>query len=362
MSRLFLKPAIIGTHNLDASLLPTEATVTKEELRGLWDQMAVMRRMEILSDQLYKKREIRGFCHLYDGQEAIAAGCEAGMTRQDNLITAYRDHCQALARGDTTYRIMAEMMGKKTGSSKGKGGSMHYYNRKSNFYGGNGIVGAQLPVGTGLAFAQKYRGDKNFTIAMYGDGASNQGQFFEASNMAGLWRLPIIYLCENNTYGMGTSQERSSYNTNFYSRGDRIPGFKIEGQNVLMVKEAIKWAGAYVQENGPIFMEASTYRYHGHSMSDPGVTYRSKDEIADIRKTRDPVELARAMLIEQEWATADELKAFEKDVRKRLEEEVARIRNDPWPGDEELFGHVGVTQGHFIRGVEYKDSIHPPAV
>ena len=174
---------------------------------------------------------------------------------------------------------------------------MHYYNRKSNYYGGNGIVGAQLPVGTGLAFAQKYKKEKNFTIAMYGDGASNQGQFFEAANIAGLWNLPIIYLCENNTYGMGTSQDRSSHNTNFYARGDRIPGFKIEAQNVLMVKEAIAWAGAYAVENGPIFLECSTYRYHGHSMSDPGITYRSKDEIADIRKTRDPVDICRNLLI-----------------------------------------------------------------
>ena len=199
---------------------------------------------------------------------------------------------------------------------------MHYYNRKSNYYGGNGIVGAQLPVGTGLAFAQKYRGEKNFTIAMYGDGASNQGQFFEAANIAGLWSLPIIYLCENNTYGMGTSQDRSSHNTNFYARGDKIPGFKIEAQNVLMVKEAIKWAGAYAVENGPIFLECSTYRYHGHSMSDPGITYRSKDEIADVRKTRDPVDICRNMLLDQGWATAEELKQEEKDIRKTLEAEV----------------------------------------
>ena len=322
----------------------------------LFQEMATMRRMEVLSDQLYKKREIRGFCHLYDGQESIASGCEAGMTRDDCLITAYRDHCQALARGDTTYRIMAEMMGKRTGSSSGKGGSMHYYNRKSNFYGGNGIVGAQLPVGTGLAFAQKYRGEKNFTVAMYGDGASNQGQFFEAANMAGLWKLPIIYLCENNTYGMGTSQDRSSHNTNFYARGDKIPGFKIEGQNVLMVKEAIKWAGAYAVENGPIYLEASTYRYHGHSMSDPGVTYRTKEEIANIRQTRDPVELCRGMILDQGWATEAELKSFEKDVRKRLEAEVAQIRNDPWPTEDDLYDHIGVTSGHFIRGVEYKHS------
>jgi len=251
---------------------------------------------------------------------------------------------------------MAEMMGRRTGSSSGKGGSMHYYNKKNNYYGGNGIVGAQLPVGTGLAFAQKYNKEKNFTIAMYGDGASNQGQFFEAANIAGLWKLPIIYLCENNTYGMGTSQERSSHNTEFYARGDKIPGFKIEGQNVLAVKEAIKWAGAYAVEHGPIFIECLTYRYHGHSMSDPGVTYRSKEEIADVRHTRDPVEIVRKMILENEWSTADELKDQEKKIRKHLEDEVETIRSDPFPTEEDLYAHIGSTPGHFIRGVEYKHS------
>lgn len=203
-------------------------------------------------------------------------------------------------------------MGKSTGSSGGKGGSMHFYNRETNFYGGNGIVGAQIPVGTGLAFAQKYAKEKNFTVAMYGDGAANQGQLFEACNIAGLWKLPCIYLCENNTYGMGTSQDRAAHNTNFYERGDKIPGFKIEGQNVLMVREAIKWAGAYVVENGPIFLEMFTYRYHGHSMSDPGITYRTKDEVSDVRASRDPLEIVRKMLIEFGWADADELKTAEK--------------------------------------------------
>ena len=171
--------------------------------------------------------------------------------------------------------------------------------------------------------------------------------------MAGLWKLPIIYVCENNNYGMGTSAERSSHNTEYHQRGDKIPGFKIEAQNVLMVKEAVKWAGAYVIENGPLFLEMSTYRYHGHSMSDPGITYRTKEEIANIRKTRDPIEIARNMLLEQNWATADELKQVEKDVRKKIDKEIEQIRNDPVPTEADLYDHVGVTDGHFIRGVEY---------
>lgn len=271
-------------------------------------------------------------------------GCEAGMTRNDAVITAYRNHCQALARGDTTYNILAEMMGKATGTHGGKGGSMHYYNKKANYYGGNGIVGAQLPVGTGLAYAQKYLGEDAFSIALYGDGAANQGQLFEAANMAGLWKLPMIYICENNTYAMGTAQDRAALNTNFYERGDKIPGFKIEAQNVLMVREAIKWAGAYVKKNGPLFLEAFTYRYHGHSMSDPGVTYRTKDEISDVRKTRDPIEICRNMILEQGWAEAAELKQMEKDIRARLEGEAAKIRTDPVPTEADLYTHIGVTK------------------
>ena len=340
---------------MEESALPSETTATKDELRAYFDRMVVMRRMEIVSDLLYKKKEINGFCHLYDGQEAIAEGMEAAMTKDDCLISAYRIHCQQLARGDTAYRILAEMMGRQTGSSKGKGGSMHFYSSKNNFYGGNGIVGAQMPVGTGLAFAQKYSGKKNFTVAMYGDGAASQGQFAEAMNMAGLWKLPIVYVCENNLYGMGTSNERHSHNTKFYARGDLLPGFKMEGQNVLAVREAIKFAGNHSIEHSPMLIEFSTYRYHGHSMSDPGVTYRTKEEIADVRAQRDPIEIVRKMILDNSWAGASELKDYEKMVRRQMDEDVEKIKKDPFPGPEELYTDIAVNNDdHYVRGVEHK--------
>lgn len=201
---------------------------------------------------------------------------EAALTFEDPLIGAYRIHCQAYKRGYSVRAIVAEMLGKSTGATQGKGGSMHYYKKSTNFYGGNGIVGAQVPVGAGLAFALKYQKKANVASIMFGDGAANQGQIFEAANMAKLWNLPAFFICENNKYGMGTSVERSSMNTEFYKRGDVIPGFRIEGNNVYEVKQAFKWAKNWSIEHGPLFIEILCYRYHGHSMSDPGISYRKR--------------------------------------------------------------------------------------
>ena len=337
--------------------MPSKATTTKAELMSYLDRMIRIRRTELEADRLYKNNKIRGFCHLYDGQEAIAEGMEAGLTYDDCLITAYRDHCQAIARGDTPYRVIAEMLGKATGSSGGKGGSMHYYNSKNNFYGGNGIVGAQIPVGAGLAFAMKYQKKPNIAVTMYGDGAANQGQVAEAANMAALWKLPCVFLCENNLYGMGTPNAKAAANTDYFARGDTIPGFKCDAQNVLMVRETMKWTKEYCLENGPMFIEYLTYRYHGHSMSDPGVTYRTRDEIKHVRDYRDPIGLVKHMLVENSWATEKELKAIEKEIRTSIEADVAKLINDPEPTWDQMNQFVGTSQ-HYIRGVTHDLTKH----
>uniref|UniRef100_A0A7S3FXU9 pyruvate dehydrogenase (acetyl-transferring) n=1 Tax=Strombidium rassoulzadegani TaxID=1082188 RepID=A0A7S3FXU9_9SPIT len=348
---------IYSTHRLDESSLPTKATTSKEELMGYFRNMTVMRRTELEADRMYKAKLIRGFCHLYDGQESIAEGMEAGLTWDDAIITAYRDHCQALGRGDTPYRVLAEMCQKRTGSSGGKGGSMHYYNAKNNFYGGNGIVGAQIPVGVGLAFGLKYKEQKNIAVTMYGDGAANQGQLFEAANMAALWKLPIVFLCENNLYGMGTPNAMAAANTDYYTRGDKIPGFKCDAQNILIVRETMKWTKKFCIDNGPLFIEYLTYRYHGHSMSDPGITYRTREEIKHVRDYRDPIGLVKHMLIENSWATEKELKDIEKEIRASIDKDVEKLMKDPEPTPEDLYAHVG-TKKHYIRGVTHDLTSH----
>lgn len=362
-SRLFrtfsltVKLPPVTTHKFDAALLPTEVVTGKEELLKYFNDMFTIRRIEITSDTYYKNAEIRGFCHLCDGQEGIYVGMEAGVTYEDCLITAYRDHGAAYMRGETPHAIFAEMFGKITGTSKGKGGSMHYYNKATNFYGGNGIVGAQVPVGVGLAFALKYQKKPNISMVMYGDGAANQGQVSEAANIAALWKLPAIFICENNKYGMGTAIERASANTEFYTRGDTIPGIRIDAQNIFAVRETMKLAKKWGIEHGPLWLEFSTYRYRGHSMSDPGVSYRNKEEIDKIRATRDPIEYVKRLLLDNKFASEAELEDIQDKIKDDVNKAAVEAKKDPMPEAKELFSDVfSHNRKYLIRNVENKDS------
>ncbi|GJN29154.1 hypothetical protein PR202_gb17351 [Eleusine coracana subsp. coracana] len=304
--------------------------------------MLLMRRFETAADSLYKSKLIRGFCHLYDGQEAVAVGMESALTRRDAIITAYRDHCLYLARGGDPVSAFAELMGRAGGCARGKGGSMHFYKRDANFFGGHGIVGAQVPLGCGVAFAQRYRKEGTVTFDLYGDGAANQGQLFEALNMAALWKLPVVLVCENNHYGMGTAEWKASKSPAYYKRGDYVPGLKVDGMDVLAVKQACKFAKEHVLAKGPIILEMDTYRYHGHSMSDPGSTYRTRDEIAGIRQERDPIERVRKLLLAHDFATTQELKDMEKEIRKEVDAAIAKAKESPMPDPSELFTNVYV--------------------
>ncbi|KAJ4974859.1 hypothetical protein NE237_008033 [Protea cynaroides] len=327
-------------HNID----PPSRTVetTSKELMGFFSDMVLMRRMEIAADSLYKAKLIRGFCHLYDGQEAVCVGMEAAITKKDAIITAYRDHCIFLARGGTLHETFSELMGRVAGCSKGKGGSMHFYKKDSGFYGGHGIVGAQVPLGVGVSFAQKYNKEETVTFALYGDGAANQGQLFEALNIAALWDLPSILVCENNHYGMGTAEWRAAKSPAYFKRGDYVPGLKVDGMDVLAVKQACKFAKEHALKNGPLILEMDTYRYHGHSMSDPGSTYRTRDEISGVRQERDPIERVRKLILSHEIATEKELKDIEKNVRKEVDEAIAKAKESPMPDPSELWTNVYV--------------------
>ncbi|XP_076867710.1 pyruvate dehydrogenase E1 subunit alpha 1a isoform X4 [Brachyhypopomus gauderio] len=318
---------------------PLQAVLTREEGLQYYRTMQVMRRMELKADQLYKQKIIRGFCHLYDGQEACAVGIEAGINRTDHLITAYRAHGYTLTRGGTVREIMAELTGRRGGIAKGKGGSMHMYAK--HFYGGNGIVGAQVPLGAGVALACKYQGKNELCVCLYGDGAANQGQIFETYNMAALWKLPCIFICENNKYGMGTSVERAAASTDYYKRGDFIPGLRVDGMDVLCVREATKFAAEHCRSGkGPFLMELQTYRYHGHSMSDPGISYRTREEIQEVRSKSDPISLLKDRMISNNMASVEELKEIDVEVRKEIEDAAQFATTDPEPPLEDLCNHI----------------------
>jgi len=321
---------------------PKPWKASKDELLGLYKQMLLIRRFEERAGQLYGLGLIGGFCHLYIGQEAVAVGLQSAMTvGKDSVITGYRDHGHMLAYGIDPKVIMAELTGREAGISHGKGGSMHMFSVDHGFYGGHGIVGAQVPLGTGLAFKHKYAEDGGVCLTYLGDGAVNQGQVYEAFNMAKLWNLPVIYAIENNKYAMGTSIERSSAEPLLYRRGEahRIPGFRVDGMDVLAVRGAAQVALDWVRGGkGPIIVEFLTYRYRGHSMSDPA-RYRTREEVQDVREHNDPIDHA-AKALEKLGVKEEELKAIDKEIKDIVVEAAKFAEEAPEPEPKELYTDV----------------------
>ncbi len=321
---------------------PRRYEASKEELLEFYREMLLIRRFEEKAGQLYGLGLIGGFCHLYIGQEAVAVGLQSALeVGKDSVITGYRDHGHMLAYGIDPKVIMAELTGREAGISRGKGGSMHMFSVEHKFYGGHGIVGAQVSLGTGLAFKHKYADDGGIAMAYFGDGAANQGQVYESFNMAELWKLPIIYVIENNQYAMGTSVNRSSAEDQLYRRGEsfRIPGLQVDGMDVLAVRgaaeEAVKWVRA---GKGPILLELKTYRYRGHSMSDPA-KYRSREEVQAVRDKSDPIEHAKKEL-EALGVSEDALKDIDKEIRKVVAEAADFAETSPEPEPAELYTDV----------------------
>src|SRR6516165_3147276 len=328
-----------------ADLAANQASVAEfskdQELQAL-RQMLLIRRFEEKAGQMYGMGLIGGFCHLYIGQEAVVVGMKLAMRDGDQMITGYRDHGHMLACGMDPKGVMAELTGRRGGYSKGKGGSMHMFSLEQKFYGGHGIVGAQVPLGTGLAFANKYRGNNNVCLTYFGDGAANQGQVYESFNMAELWKLPVVYVIENNRYAMGTAVNRASAQTDFSKRGlsFNIPGEQVDGMDVRAVHaagtRAVKWCR---DGNGPIILEMMTYRYRGHSMSDPA-KYRTREEVEKVRAEHDPIEQVRARLISTKRANEDELKRIDADVRKIVNEASEFATHEPEPDPSALWADV----------------------
>ncbi|AWI83352.1 pyruvate dehydrogenase (acetyl-transferring) E1 component subunit alpha [Alloyangia pacifica] len=316
--------------------------VSPEELKQYYHDMLLIRRFEEKAGQLYGMGLIGGFCHLYIGQEAVVVGLEAAASEGDKRVTSYRDHGHMLACGMDPNGVMAELTGREGGYSKGKGGSMHMFSREKHFYGGHGIVGAQVPLGAGLAFADRYLENDRVTFAYFGDGAANQGQVYETFNMASIWKLPVIFVIENNQYAMGTSQKRSTSTEEIYTRGAPfgIPGELVDGMDVLAVKEAGEKAVAHCRAGkGPYILEVKTYRYRGHSMSDPA-KYRTREEVQKMRDERDPIQSVRDLLLQGKHATEDDLKAIDKNIKDIVNASAEFSKESPEPALEELWTDI----------------------
>ncbi|MGB3313707.1 MAG: pyruvate dehydrogenase (acetyl-transferring) E1 component subunit alpha [Albidovulum sp.] len=320
----------------------TKSNTSKEELLTYYREMLLIRRFEEKAGQLYGMGLIGGFCHLYIGQEAVVVGLEAAAEEGDKRITSYRDHGHMLACGMDPKGVMAELTGREGGLSKGKGGSMHMFSKEKHFYGGHGIVGAQVPLGAGLAFADKYKDNKRVTFAYFGDGAANQGQVYETFNMAALWKLPVIFVIENNQYAMGTAQKRSTSTPELHTRGLAfgIPGETVDGMDVLAVKAASEKATAHCRAGkGPYILEIKTYRYRGHSMSDPA-KYRTREEVQKMRDERDPIEHVRELILQGKHASEDDLKSIDKEIKAIVNEAAEFSKTSPEPALEELWTDI----------------------
>ena len=321
---------------------------SKETYLYWYELMQLIRQFELKAEEMYKMAgKIRGFFHAYIGQEAIAAGCMTATTQDDPYITAYRDHGLGLAKGITANAAMAELYGKATGSSKGKGGSMHFFSKENKFFGGHGIVGAQIGTGAGLAFAEKYKGTENVVLCFFGDGASRQGILHETFNMAMLWKLPVIFICENNHYAMGTSVERTSNVVDIYKLADgyEMPADKVDGMVPELVHESVARAVKRAREgDGPTLLEMKTYRYKGHSISDPQ-KYRSKDEV-DEYKEQDPITRVQKTILDNEYATQADLYAIDSKIALIVDESVKFAEESPWPDDSELLKDVYIDENY----------------
>ena len=319
----------------------SETKYGKETYLMWYESMQLMRKFEEKASQLYIQQKIKGFCHLYIGQEAILAGAMAVIGKDDNMISAYRDHAHPIAKGMHPKYVMAELMAKATGCSKGKGGSMHMFSKEYRFFGGHGIVGGQIPLGAGIAFAEKFNGTKNVTLCYMGDGAVRQGALHEAFNMAMLWKLPVIFVIENNHYAMGTSVERTSNVHDLYKIGSGydMPSFAVDGMNCEAVADATKEAyNRAVKGDGPTLLEMKTYRYKGHSMSDPA-NYRTKEEVEEY-KAKDPIEQVLAMIQKNKWASEKEIEAIDAKIKALVDESVKFGEDSPYPDISELYKDV----------------------